>query len=129
MSSRLILIFAALFMFIAIALGAFGAHAWQVTLENYGNTATFTTASQYHFYHALALLGVGIYVDIKPNIKITFVPILMIFGTSIFSGSLYILALSNIKWLGAITPIGGALLLLAWAWLALSLIKQKHNND
>ena len=129
MSSRLILIFAALFMFTAIALGAFGAHAWQATLENHDNTDIFATASQYHFYHALALLGIGIYANIKPSIKILFVPILIIFGTSIFSGSLYILALSNIKWLGAITPVGGVLLLTAWVLFASSLIKQKHNND
>ena len=124
MPARLILLTATLFMFTAIALGAFGAHAWQATLETNGNSTIFATASQYHFYHALALLGIGIYAEIKPDIKLSAVPLLIIIGSSVFSGSLYILALSNIKWLGAITPIGGVLLLIAWAWFAFTLIKQ-----
>ncbi|MDR3633954.1 MAG: DUF423 domain-containing protein [Isosphaeraceae bacterium] len=106
---------------LAVALGAFGAHGLKGKLEALQTTAIYHTAVQYHFYHALALLAVGL-VALQGRSG----PALVIAGWSftvgvlIFSGTLYALALSGIKWLGAITPIGGVALIFGWVALAVA---------
>lgn len=107
--------------FIAVALGAFGAHALKQRLSA-DMLAVYETAVQYHFYHTLALLAVAaLMVGGAQGLKLS--AVLFLVGTLIFSGSLYALALSGVKILGAVTPIGGLCLLAGWACLTYTAIK------
>jgi uncharacterized membrane protein YgdD (TMEM256/DUF423 family) len=101
----------------AVALGAFGAHGLEAILEANGRTATYETAVKYHFYHGLGILLIGILKKLYKK-GYEWACKTMLAGVLIFSGTLYILSLSNITWLGAITPIGGVLLILAWILVA-----------
>jgi uncharacterized membrane protein YgdD (TMEM256/DUF423 family) len=105
---------ASVLCFLAVALGAFGAHALKGTLQAHETTEIWKTAVLYHFLHGLALLALGAF---PATNKIS--PVLFVAGIVIFSGSLYLLALTNIKWLGAITPLGGLCFLAGWLWLAI----------
>jgi len=97
----------------AVMAGAFGAHALKTKLGA-AELIIFETAAKYQMYHALALLALGVIAQKIQNTAINISGWLFIIGTAIFSGSLYILVLSGQKWLGAITPIGGACLIFAW---------------
>lgn len=100
---------------LAVGIGAFGAHGLESLLIQNGRLETFQTAVQYHFYHTLALLGIGILGKAIPNWKgISLSAWCMILGILIFSGSLYVLCLTGITWLGAITPLGGLAFILGW---------------
>ncbi len=115
---NLLLVLAAINGFVAVSLGAFAAHGLKSMLGP-DLLATFQTGVQYHMYHALAMLAVGILVTQFPaqtGLRIS--GYLFMAGILIFSGSLYVLALSGIRWLGAITPIGGVAFLAGWATLA-----------
>lgn len=109
--------------FLAVAIGAFAAHALRGQLEP-DLLNTFQTGVQYHMYHALALFGVGLLTLHYPTANLPRIAgYLFIIGIVVFSGSLYTLAISGIRWLGAITPIGGVAFLAAWAclfWFALT---------
>ncbi len=95
---------------LGVGLGAFGAHGFKPILVKLGTVATWETAVLYHFVHALALLGLaGL-----PRPPRWVVPCFLS-GTLLFSGSLYVLSLSGMRWLGAITPLGGVLFLIGWA--------------
>ena len=96
-----------------VALGAFGSHGLKHILEANGTLEIWKTASTYHLMHSVLL----IVLSLSPLAR-TIAFKLLCFGILIFSGSLYILALTNIKILGAITPIGGLLLIAGWASLA-----------
>ena len=100
---------------LAVSLGAFGAHAFEQLLTEYDRLATYDTASSYHFFHGFALLLLS-GIDEPKHLYTTKVIVAWCFiiGTIIFSGSLYLLSLTNIGFLGAITPMGGLLLLSAW---------------
>jgi len=103
--------------FIAVALGAFAAHGLRSRLTP-ELLATFQTGVQYQMYHALALFGVGLLALQFPNTNlIRIAGFLFVAGIILFSGSLYVLALSGIRWLGAITPFGGVAFLAAWGCL------------
>ncbi len=103
---------------VAVGIGAFGAHGLSKILEGNGRLDTFETAVKYHFYHTLALLIVSILVKISGDDRyLSWAGWSFIAGILIFSGSLYILAITNIKWLGAITPVGGFLFIVGWACL------------
>jgi len=115
MNSPLFVRLAAGLCFLAVALGAFGAHSLKPTLEQYGLTDVWNKAVLYHFIHALAVFALGLFGATKRAAAWLFVA-----GIVIFSGSLYIIALTNLRWLGAITPIGGLCFLAAWAWLVFS---------
>lgn len=107
--------------FLAVALGAFGAHALKQRLSA-DMLAVYETAVQYHFYHTLALLAVAVLmIGGAQGLKLS--AVLFLVGTLIFSGSLYALALSGVKILGAVTPIGGLCLLAGWACLTYAAIK------
>lgn len=100
--------------FLAVALGAFGAHFLKPTLLANGTLDAWQTAALYHLVHAVALAALtwrG-----AENHGALFC---LLAGVVIFSGSLYLLALTNLRWLGAITPIGGLCFLIGWAWLAI----------
>lgn len=103
--------------FVAVAFGAFGAHALRARLSP-EMLAIWKTANEYHFYHALALLLVGVLARHSPTADYGVPAACFLAGTLIFSGTLYVLALTGVRWLGAITPIGGLLFLAGWAWLA-----------
>jgi uncharacterized membrane protein YgdD (TMEM256/DUF423 family) len=98
--------------FLAVALGAFGAHGLKRILEEHAATATWQTAVFYHFIHAVMLFVLA---QRKPVMTRPWVCFFA--GIVIFSGTLYLLAVTNIKWLGAITPIGGVCFLAGWLWL------------
>jgi uncharacterized membrane protein YgdD (TMEM256/DUF423 family) len=103
--------------FMGVALGAFGAHAHKGKVDA-DMLAVFETGVRYQFYHALALLIVGWACAHWTSPAITAAGWLFVAGTALFSGSLYALALTGVKSLGAITPIGGVCFLAGWACLA-----------
>jgi uncharacterized membrane protein YgdD (TMEM256/DUF423 family) len=92
-----------------VGLGAFGAHALRATLEMHGMMAVWQTASLYHLLHSVVLLVLSLSPGSPKLAKGFFAA-----GLCVFSGSLYLLALTQIRWLGAITPLGGSLLILGW---------------
>lgn len=102
------------FAFLAVALGAFGAHALKSRLTEY-SLDIYKTAVLYHLVHALGLCVVGWLSTLTPDPKINLAGIFMTLGIVLFSGSLYLLAISQSKWLGAITPLGGLSFLVSWA--------------
>lgn len=104
-------------------MGAFGAHAFKGILLANGRLDTYELAVRYHFYHTLALLGAALLMEKYPAMKTG--ALLMLAGVIIFSGSLYVLALANVPMLGAVTPVGGLLLILGWLYLALAIYKKK----
>ena len=106
---------AALFCFLAVALGAFGAHSLRSTLETRGMLDVWNKAVFYQFIHAIALLVLALYGTINRGACL-----LLLIGILLFSGSLYLLALTNLRWLGPITPVGGLCFLVGWAWLVLA---------
>lgn len=105
--------------FLVVLLGAFGAHALETRIH-VTLLETWNTSVQYHMFHTLALLGVGLLQRdpaLLPPLQLT--AKLFLAGLVLFCGSLYLLALSGLRWLGMITPIGGVLFLVAWGHLAL----------
>ncbi|MCT6923219.1 DUF423 domain-containing protein [Metasolibacillus sp.] len=110
---------------IAIVLGAFGAHALKDKFPEPRYAAIWETAVQYHMYHALGLIIVGILgYDTLLGVStiLQWASYLMVAGIVFFSGSLYILAVTGVKKLGAITPIGGLLFIAAWACVIVAII-------
>ena len=105
---------AAIFGFLGVALGAFGAHGLKTVLEQTGRAANWETAVLYHLVHAVVLAAIS---RIEPLPRAAWW--LFTAGIVIFSGSLYVLAVTGIKMLGAITPFGGLALLGGWLALAL----------
>jgi uncharacterized membrane protein YgdD (TMEM256/DUF423 family) len=104
----------------AVAFGAFGAHALKARLDDYA-LGVFDTAVQYHMYHSLALLAVGLLALWQPDSTLLKSSgSLFTLGVLLFSGSLYILALTGTRWLGAITPLGGLAFLAGWACFAVA---------
>ncbi len=117
---RTFLILGALMGFLGVALGAFGAHALDATLKANQREGTFETATQYHMYHALALLAVAWAATRWPDNLTYWAGYLFIVGIILFSGSLYALSITNQRWLGAITPLGGLAFLAGWVCLGLA---------
>ena len=121
---RLFVMFAAALAFLGVGAGAFGAHALSDYFAQYPKLeGTFATAVRYHLLHAIALLGVAWLASQYPGNLTTWAGYLMIAGVIIFSGSLYLLVMTRISWLGAITPIGGAAFLAAWACVFLAALR------
>lgn len=106
---------AAALCFIAVALGAYGAHALKASLQSSGMLDVWNKAVLYHFLHAIALMALALY-----GTRNLASYLLLVAGIALFSGSLYLMALTNIRWLGAITPLGGLCFLAGWAWLVLA---------
>ena len=110
---------------VAVALGAFGAHSLKKILETNQTTAVYQTAAQYQMAHALALLLVALLSERFANAqRFRLIGWLFAAGILIFSGSLYLLALTNVKYLGAITPLGGLCFLSGWTLLILAARKE-----
>jgi len=116
---RLFFLAGSISAFLAVALGAFAAHGLKnkLTPEMF---SIFEVGVRYQMYHALALLAVGWASTRWPGTAVNAAGWLFIAGTIIFSGSLYLLSLAGPRWLGAITPLGGAAFLLGWLLLAWS---------
>jgi len=104
------------FAFLAVAGGAFGAHSLKAILTP-DMLTVFETGVRHQMYHALALLAVGWAAHQYPQASFHIAGWLFVAGILLFSGSLYVLALSGVRWLGAITPLGGVLFLAGWGVL------------
>ena len=122
------IVFAALNMLVAVAAGAFGAHGLKTVLS-VDMLAIWQTAVHYQMVHALGLFGLGILMAQWSGARLLArAAVLMLVGIVIFSGSLYVLALTGITWLGAITPIGGLAFLLSWSMLAWCAYRRQSSN-
>ncbi|WP_101758556.1 DUF423 domain-containing protein [Oceanicoccus sp. KOV_DT_Chl] len=120
--AKTFLLIAAISGLMAVAIGAFGAHGLKARLTE-DLMAVYQTGVQYHFYHTLALMLVGTLALQMPMPLLNWSGCLFIVGMIIFSGSLYLLALTGIKWLGAITPLGGVAMIAGWLSLAVAVYK------
>ncbi|MDH5365349.1 MAG: DUF423 domain-containing protein [Cyclobacteriaceae bacterium] len=126
MTQKLILSIAAISGALAVGLGAFGAHALKAKLEATERLSTYQTAVQYHFYHTFALLAIGLLLYKTQSSWLNYSSYMMIAGILFFSGSLYALCLSGVRWLGAITPIGGIFFILGWLFLLMGVLKTQN---
>lgn len=108
---------------LGVVLGAFGAHALKDKFASPHYAAIWETAVQYHMYHALGIVGLGILSNaaiLGSTSLLSWAGYLMFTGIIFFSGSLYVLAVTGVKKLGAITPIGGMLFIVAWVLVAVA---------
>lgn len=124
LTKKQILLVAGCLGFIAVALGAFGAHAFKPALQAAGRLDTYELAVRYQFYHTLAMLMIGVMLrdEAKPfRLSAT----LLAAGTLLFSGSLYLLCFSGITAIAVVTPFGGLFLLAGWATLVFAVWKSK----
>jgi uncharacterized membrane protein YgdD (TMEM256/DUF423 family) len=122
-TAKIFLVLGSVGMWLAVALGAFGAHILKKTLTPELMTV-YQTAVNYHLVHALGLLAIGLLALRLPDSgALRWAGILMTAGLPLFSGSLYALSLSGIRGLGAITPLGGAAFLAAWLLLAVAVVR------
>lgn len=108
---------------LAVLIGAFGAHALKATLEATQRLDVFETAVKYQFYHSLALLILGILMMKANHNLFNIAGYSFITGIILFSGSLYILALTGITKWGAVTPLGGLAFIIGWATLLIGIAK------
>lgn len=116
--SRWPLLAAALAGASAVALGAFGAHALRDVLDERA-LAVWRTAVDYQFWHALALLALGVLAEVRASRALRTAALAFVLGLVLFCGSLYALALGAPRWLGAITPLGGLAFIIGWLALGL----------
>jgi len=123
MSAKVVLILAGILGAISVGIGAFGAHGLEATLTANGRIETFETAVKYQFYHTLALLLLGILMLQFQHHYLNYAAYAFTSGIIVFSGSLYVLSLTNMTWLGAVTPIGGLGFILGWVFLVLGVNK------
>ena len=118
---KIIITIAAILLALAVAAGAFGAHALKNVLSA-ERLETWQTAVQYHAWHALGLMLIAL-IGVQFDLAITWPASLILAGIVIFSGSLYVLCLTSIGWLGAITPIGGVAFILGWIVFSIKILK------
>ncbi|MFD2531257.1 DUF423 domain-containing protein [Gracilimonas halophila] len=118
---KIIIAIAAILLALAVAAGAFGAHALKNVLSA-ERLETWQTAVQYHAWHALGLMLIAL-IGLQFDLVVTWPASLILTGIVIFSGSLYVLCLTGIGWLGAITPIGGVAFILGWIVFAIKILK------
>ena len=121
MNQKITLLAGAILGALGVALGAFGAHALKNVLAQNGRLETYELAVRYQFYHALALLLVGILMEKFTQPGMQWSSSLILSGVFLFSGSLYLFALTNSKGFAMVTPIGGLFLLSGWIMLAYSI--------
>ena len=119
---RIFFALGALFAGLAVAFGAFGAHALRASLTA-DDLATFEVGVRYQMYHALALLAVAWATTRWESGAVPAAGWLFVAGIVVFSGSLYVLVLTGQRWLGAVTPLGGVAFLVGWALLAWTALK------
>lgn len=128
MTARQTIITGSVFMSLAVVFGAFGAHIVQdmLTPERFD---VYQTGVEYHFYHALGLLVLGVIsMNITQNKWFAWCGYCFTAGILIFSGSLYLLTLTDTGWLGAITPIGGVAFIAGWIFLAAGVLASPQST-
>jgi len=128
MNTKAFLIAGSIIMALAVAFGAFGAHVVRdmLTPERF---EVYQTAVEYQFYHGLGLLLAGVIsIHIPGSAWLKWSGLMFIGGVLIFSGSLYLLTLSDTGWLGAITPAGGFAFIAGWVFLAIAVTKEKFKG-
>ncbi|SMD32513.1 Uncharacterized membrane protein YgdD, TMEM256/DUF423 family [Reichenbachiella faecimaris] len=108
---------------LSVMIGAFGAHALKDILLTNGRMDVYETAVKYQFYHAIVLLIVGMLAEKLQGPWVKRATFCFAGGVVVFSGSLYVLSVTNMGWLGAITPVGGLLLICGWACLLIGIMK------
>lgn len=123
-NSRQTLLIASFSGVLAVALGAFGAHALKPLLVENGRLDTYELAVRYHFYHTLSLLAIGLLMDRYNPKTLAWSALVMVIGMFLFSGSLYVLALVNTTSVALITPLGGLFLIGGWGLLFYSVLKK-----
>lgn len=128
MKAKNTLLAGAIFGMMGVALGAFGAHALKSMLVASARLETYELAVRYEFYHALALLLVGIIQQTSDNRFIRLSSVLFVLGILIFSGSLYLLCFTQSKIFAMITPVGGVLLLAGWLFFGVGIYRSKTQN-
>ena len=106
---------------LVVILGAFGAHGFKDILDDYGKSI-YNKAVLYHMFHTIGILILGLINKIQPEIHLYLAGWSFLFGIILFSGSLYLLAITGIKPLGMITPIGGILFIIGWILLLLKVL-------
>ncbi|MCG3777549.1 MAG: hypothetical protein JW388_0242 [Nitrospira sp.] len=111
--SQQFLVLGTVFAGVAVAAGAFGAHALSKILDEH-RLQVFDTATRYQMYHAVGLCIVAWAIDRYPSQRLEQTGWLFTLGILLFSGSLYVVSLAGIRWMGAVTPIGGAAFLAGW---------------
>ncbi len=116
-----------IFGFLSVALGAFGAHILKDTIDDYGKSI-YEKAVLYQMFHTMALFAVGVMQHLNKETSFSVAGWGFFAGIILFSGSLYFLATTGIKWLGTITPIGGIAFLFGWFWLVVSIIKARLSS-
>jgi len=122
-TAKLFLVLGCITALLAVVIGAFGAHALKARIAP-ELMAVYRTGVEYHFYHALGLILVGLAAFHLPqSTYLRAAGWAMLAGVVLFSGSLYLLALTGLAWLGAITPLGGTAFIAAWALFALAILK------
>lgn len=121
--SKTILLTASVVLTLVVIIGAFGAHGLKSHVTN-EMMQVYKTGVEYHFYHALGLLLIGVLSVSMPSSLLNWSAIFLTFGIVLFSGSLYVLAISGIKWLGAITPLGGLSFIAGWILLFIAVWKK-----
>ncbi|MBI3546787.1 MAG: DUF423 domain-containing protein [Gammaproteobacteria bacterium] len=122
-TAKLFLILGGINAALAVLLGAFGAHALKARLS-LEMIAVYQTGVHYHFFHALGLLVVGVVAtQIPMSVFLKWSGWLMLMGIVLFCGSLYILSIGDLPWLGAITPVGGVSFIVAWILFVVAVAK------
>jgi len=121
--ARTWIIIAAVNGFVSVAAGAFGAHGLKARLESSGLLDVFETGARYQMYHALAMLAAAWLMMQVPSKAATGAAWCFLIGIILFSGSLYVLSLSGVRALGAITPFGGVLFLIGWGLLGVAAMR------
>ena len=121
--SKLFLILGSINAATAVSMGAFGAHFLKTKISE-DMLSVFQTAVQYHFYHSLGLLIIGLLtIYFKPKKHLEIAGWMMFIGIILFSGSLYILSTTGSRWLGIITPFGGIAFIISWVYIAITVWK------
>jgi uncharacterized membrane protein YgdD (TMEM256/DUF423 family) len=127
MNQRTTFISACILGALGVMIGAFGAHALKSELLAAGSLDTFETAVKYHFYHTLALLAVGLLMQQVASKALHYAALLFVLGIVFFSGSLYVLCMTGIGVLGAITPLGGVLFIAGWVAMGFGIAKKRDS--
>ena len=126
-SAKIFLALGSLNAMLAVILGAFGAHGLKTRLTE-NMLLVYQTGVQYHIYHALGLIIVGLVImQLLPSIWFKSAGWLMLTGILLFSGSLYILSITQLRWLGAIAPFGGTAFIFAWLALFIGIIRAQNH--
>jgi uncharacterized membrane protein YgdD (TMEM256/DUF423 family) len=118
--AKVFLLLGAVNALLAVILGAFGAHGLRDRLSE-SMLAVYHTGMLYHFFHALGLMGVGLLALHMPaSLLLKTAGWTMLAGILLFSGSLYVLAVTGVRWLGMVTPVGGVAFIISWGLLAVA---------